>query len=152
MELLWSLWTEPEHFATWYGPAGAGVTVVRMDMRVGGPRLVGLELQTPNGPMRMWFTGEYVEVAANRRLSYTESVADEHGAVLAPEAAGLPPGHPVTTRVTVTFDDLGGCTRTVLTHAGVPGDSPGAVGWTMALDTLAAEVTRRTRPGATSAG
>jgi hypothetical protein len=28
----------------------------------------------------------------------------------------------------------------VMTHAGVPGDSPGAAGWTMALDKLAAHV------------
>jgi hypothetical protein len=28
----------------------------------------------------------------------------------------------------------------VMTHAGVPGDSPGATGWTMALDKLAAHV------------
>jgi hypothetical protein len=28
----------------------------------------------------------------------------------------------------------------VLTHAGVPADSPGAVGWSMALDKLAAHI------------
>jgi len=28
----------------------------------------------------------------------------------------------------------------VLTHAGIPSDSPGAIGWTMALDKLAALV------------
>jgi hypothetical protein len=33
----------------------------------------------------------------------------------------------------------------VLTHAGVPADSPGAAGWRMALDKLAAHVAAQTR-------
>ncbi len=35
------------------------------------------------------------------------------------------------------FTDLGGRTKMVMTHTGVPSDSPGAMGWTMALDKLA---------------
>ena len=23
IELIWAMWTEPEHFANWYGPMGA---------------------------------------------------------------------------------------------------------------------------------
>jgi Activator of Hsp90 ATPase homolog 1-like protein len=42
--------------------------------------------------------------------------------------------------VTVELEDLGGRTRVVLTHAGVAPDSPGAMGWQMALDKLAALV------------
>jgi hypothetical protein len=34
----------------------------------------------------------------------------------------------------------------VMTHVGIPGDSPGAAGWAMALDKLAARVHART-PG-----
>jgi hypothetical protein len=30
--------------------------------------------------------------------------------------------------------------KMVMTHAGIPADSPGAAGWTMALDKLAAYV------------
>jgi uncharacterized protein YndB with AHSA1/START domain len=53
VELPWRLWTEPEHFAAWYGPAGARVVVAKMDVRVGGARLVGMEVDTPGGPVRM---------------------------------------------------------------------------------------------------
>lgn len=137
--LVWQMWTEPEHFRAWYGPEGATIPVATMDVRVGGSRLVCMEMSTPDGPMQMWFTGEYREVVDERRLVYTESHADEHGYVLSPSDTGMPEG-PVTTEVVIELEDLGGRTRMVLTHAGVPADSPGAVGWSMALDKLAARI------------
>lgn len=140
VELIWQMWTEPDHFKEWYGPGGAAVLVARMDVRVGGTRLVGMEMQTPNGAMQMWFTGDYREVVENERLVYTESTSDENGNVLSPAAMGMPEDHPVTTTVTVALEDLGGRTRMVMTHAGIPADSPGAAGWASALDKLSARV------------
>ena len=84
----------------------------------------------------MWFTGEYREVVEHKRLVYTESMSDEHGNILSPSSLGLPQGHPTTTEVIVELESVGGRTKMVLTHAGIPGDSPGAVGWTMALAKL----------------
>jgi hypothetical protein len=40
----------------------------------------------------------------------------------------------------VELEDVGGRTKMVLTHAGIPSDSPGAAGWTVAIDKLAAHV------------
>jgi uncharacterized protein YndB with AHSA1/START domain len=137
VELIWQMWTDPDHFAAWYGPEGASVPVAKMDVRVGGTRLVCMEVQTPGGPMQMWFTGEYREVRENERLVYTESICDEHGNVLSASDAGMPEGHPTTTEVRVTLDDIDGRTRIVVTHAGLPSGSPGAAGWTTALDKLA---------------
>jgi uncharacterized protein YndB with AHSA1/START domain len=144
-DLIWRMWTEPEHFAAWYGPDGASVPVARMDVRVGGRRLICMEVETPRGMMRMWFTGEYREVVESKRLVYTESMCDENGTVLSPSDLGMPDGHPTVTEIRVELDDLGGRTRMVMTHAGVPADSPGAAGWTMALDKLAARLTARSR-------
>ena len=140
VELIWQMWTDPQHFKAWYGPNGSSIPVAKMDVRVGGTRLVSMEVQTPDGPMRMWFTGEYREVVENERLVYTESMSDENGNVLSPEELGMPAGHPTTTEVRVELEDVGGRTKMVMTHSGVPGDSPGATGWTMALDKLAAHV------------
>ncbi|MDX6214725.1 MAG: hypothetical protein QOG99_309 [Frankiales bacterium] len=140
VRLIWQVWTDPEHFKAWYGPAGASIPVARMDVRVGGTRLVCMEVQSPNGPMQMCFTGEYREVVENARLVYTEAMSDESGNVLSPSDLGMPQGHPTTTEVRVVFEDLAGRTRMVLTHVGVPSDSAGAAGWTMALDKLAAHV------------
>jgi uncharacterized protein YndB with AHSA1/START domain len=140
VELIWQMWTDPEHFAAWYGPEGATIPIAKMDVRVGGTRLVCMEVQTPDGPMQMWFTGEFREVVENERLVYSESMSDENGNVLSPEELGMPAGHPLTTEVRVELHDVGGRTKMVMTQAGVPGDSPGAIGWTMALDKLAAHV------------
>jgi uncharacterized protein YndB with AHSA1/START domain len=137
VELLWKLWTEPEHFAAWYGPPGARVVVAKMEVHVCGGRLVGVEVNTPDGPARMWFVGEYREVVPHERIVYTESMSDADGEALPPSATGTPDGHPTRTEVTVEFTDLGGRTRLVLTHVGIPADSPGAIGWAMALDKLA---------------
>jgi uncharacterized protein YndB with AHSA1/START domain len=140
VELIWQMWTSPEHFKAWYGPGGAAVPVAKMDVRVGGTRFVCMEMPSPQGAMRMWFTGEYKEVIDNRRLVYTESISDEHGNV-----SPAPGGHPVTTEVRVELQDLGGRTKMVLTHIGIPEGSPGATGWAMALDKLATRIEAQVR-------
>jgi uncharacterized protein YndB with AHSA1/START domain len=132
--LVWQMWTDPEHFKNWYGPDGVTIPVAKMDVRVGGTRLVGMEMQTPDGPMHMWFTGEYLEVVENERLAYTESMSDENGNV---SSSG---GHGATTEVHVELEDVDGRTKMVMTHRGIPADSPGAAGWTMAFNKLAAQV------------
>lgn len=143
VDVIWQMWTNPEHFKAWYGPAGAAIPVANMDVRVGGTRLVGMAMQTPGGPIQMWFTGEYREVIENKRLVYTESISDENGNVSSHPDAGMPGSHPTTTEVRVELEDIGGRTKMVLTHLGLPADSPGAAGWTMALDKLAAHVQTR---------
>ena len=75
-----------------------------------------MEMQTPNGPMQMWFTGEYLEVVENERLVYTESMSDENGNVLSPSDMGMPPGHPDHDRGRVELEDVGGRTKMVMTH------------------------------------
>ena len=145
-ELIWQLWTEPEHFAAWYGPAGLTIPVAEMDVRAGGRRLLCMEMSTPNGTMKMWFTGEYLEVVENRRLVYTDSLSDEDGNVMSPEQMGMPEGHPTTTEVRVELEQTDSGTTVVLTHLGVPAGSPGAAGWEMALDKLAARVAEARRP------
>ena len=138
--LIWQMWTEPEHFKAWYGPEGCAIPVAKMDMRVGGSRLVCMEMQTPAGPMQMWFTGEYREIVENERLVYTESMADKDGNVVSPSDMGMPAGHPTTTQVIVELEDVAGRTTMRMTHVGIPGDSPGAAGWEAALNKLVAYV------------
>ena len=88
IDLIWQTWTAPEHFGAWYGPDGASIPVAKMDVRVGGSRLVCMEVQTPRGPMQMWFAGEYRGATEHQRLVYTESVSDENDSPLA-EHAGV---------------------------------------------------------------
>ncbi len=143
VDLIWQMWTVPEHFQAWYGPDAATIPVASMDVRVGGRRLVCMEVPSPHGPVQMWFSGEYREVVENELLVYTESVSDEDGNVATRPSIGMPGGHPSTTVVRVELSDLGGRTRMRMTHTGIPGDSAGAAGWAAALDKLAAHATAR---------
>ena len=132
LEVIWSMWTDPAHFSEWYGPDGMSIPVAEMDVRPGGARRICMEMQTPNGPMQMWFTGDYRQVIQNVRLVYTEAMSDEAGNVSeAPNS-----GHSIT-EVQVELESVDGGTRMIMTHIGIPSDSPGAVGWTMAFDKLA---------------
>ena len=146
VEVIWRMWTDPHDFAAWYGPAGATIPVAVMDVKVGGARRIGMGIQTPNGPMRIWFAGEYTEVVEFQRLVYTEAMTDENGRVLAPAQLGMPDDHPTTTEVTVELEGLDGRTRMLLTHRGIPTESAGATGWHQALgklEALIAEPNRR---------
>jgi uncharacterized protein YndB with AHSA1/START domain len=135
VDLVWKMWTDPEHFKKWYGPQGFTVPVADMDLRVGGVRLVCME--SPDGSMKMWTTGEYTEIVPNERLVYTESPADENGNLVSPSAMGMPDGYPAKTEVTILLEDLGGRTKMVMTHTGVPADSGANAGWEQAFDKLA---------------
>jgi uncharacterized protein YndB with AHSA1/START domain len=129
--LVWSMWTDPEHFAAWYGPNGATIPVAEFDVRVGGRRRVCMAMETPNGAMRMWFQGEHSAVEPHRLLAYTEQVTDEAGV----------PAHGDLTEVRVELHEAHGRTQMVLTHIGIPEESPGAAGWHMALDKLELNLT-----------
>lgn len=140
IDLVWSMWTEAEHFSNWYGPMGATIPSAEMNVTVGGRRFVEMAMETPNGPMQMFFLGEYKEITPNTRLVYTEQMADADGNAMTAEQMGMPADHPMETSVIVELEDLGGSTKMVMTHQGVPADSPGGQGWAMAIDKLAERI------------
>lgn len=135
--LIWQLWTEPDHFKQWYGPHGFTVSVAEMDVRVGGKRLICMEMQAPDGVMQMWTTGAFTHLEPHTRLAYTESPSDTNGNALSPSAAGMPEGFPAVTEVTVVLQEVGNRTQMTLTHAGLPAGSAGAEGYKQAFAKLA---------------
>ena len=140
IDLIWAMWTEAEHFANWYGPMGARIPTADMDVRAGGRRRIAMEMDTPRGPMKMFFVGEYREIDPKTRLVYTESMADADGNAMTAEQTGMPAGAHMETSIVVELVDLGDRTRMTMTHIGVPADSPGGQGWTMAIDKMQARV------------
>jgi uncharacterized protein YndB with AHSA1/START domain len=133
--LIWQLWTDPEHFKNWYGPKGFTIPVADMDLRIGGRRLVCMA--SPDGRMKMWTVGEYKEIVPTTRLVYTESPSDENGNMISPSAMGMPEGFPAVTEIIVSFEDMGGHTKMVMKHAGMPAASGAGGGWNQAFDKLA---------------
>lgn len=136
LDLIWAMWTEPDHFANWYGPMGARIPNAEMDVRVGGRRHITMAMDTPRGPMEMFFVGEYREVNPKTRLVYTEAMADADGNLMTAEQMGMPKGANMETSVVVELEVLAGRTRMTMTHIGIPADSPGGQGWAMAIDKL----------------
>ena len=134
IDLIWQLWTNSDHFKNWYGPQGFSVPVADMVVEEGGKRLICMS--SPDGSMKMWTTGEFTQVVPNKRLVYTEIMSDEHGNEIAPPDSSFPS----KTVVIVELEDLGGRTKMVMTHEGVPADSPGASGWEQAFAKLEAHI------------
>jgi uncharacterized protein YndB with AHSA1/START domain len=97
LRLVFDAWTRPELFRLWWAPKSMGVPLVacEMDVRTGGGYRLAFGHDADSG---MAFFGKYLEVTPPTRLVWTN---DE-----SPNAA-------VTT---VTFEDLDGRTRLVLTE------------------------------------
>ncbi len=134
VDLIWQMWTDPHHFKNWYGPKGFTVPVAEMELRVGGKRLICMV--SLDGKMKMWTVSEYKEIVPNERLVYTESPSDEKGNMVSPSAMGMPEGYPAVTEVIVSLEDLGGRTKMVMNHVGVPAASGASGGWEQAFDKL----------------
>ena len=137
IELVWQMWTEEEHFKSWYGPMGMQIPVANMDVQVGGKRLICMEMNMPDRQMKMWMTGEYLEITPHTRLRYTEAMCDEDGNIMSPEMMGMPAGSPTNTEVVVELEATDGGTKMTMMHIGVPAGSPGEGGWNMAFDKMA---------------
>ena len=67
-ELVYRLWTEPQHAARWWGPRGSRLTLSEMDFRVGGKWRMCM---TFDGGVEHWTHGEYREILPPERLVMT---------------------------------------------------------------------------------
>jgi len=66
--LLFTLWTDVDHFSTWMGPEGFDCAEAEIDLRVGG-KYRGMIRSKDHGDN--WFGGEYREIEAPTRLVFT---------------------------------------------------------------------------------
>ena len=93
-ELVFAVWTDPQHLAQWWGPNGFTTTTSAFDARPGGVwRFV---MHGPDGR-------DY-----QNRITYDEIVKPER---LVYSHGGGEDVEPVRFKVTVTFDAIGGRTR-----------------------------------------
>ena len=67
-ELVFNVWTEPEHLAQWWGPRGFSAPVCEVDVRPGGN--IRIHMDHPAFPNH-WMTGTFQEVVALSKLVFT---------------------------------------------------------------------------------
>lgn len=66
--LLFSMWSDVDHFSKWMGPEGFDCPQASLDFRVGG-RYRGMIRSKDHG--ENWFGGEYREIEPPHRLVFT---------------------------------------------------------------------------------
>ncbi len=69
IELMWKVWTHPEHIGTWWGPDGFTCTVHQMDVREGGEWKLTL-----HGPDRK----DYANHSVFKEIAPLKKIVFEH--------------------------------------------------------------------------
>ncbi|EGG35731.1 SRPBCC family protein [Paenibacillus sp. HGF5] len=112
-ELVFKVWTDPEHFGKWWGPQGFSLDVIKMDVRPGG-MFLGCQ-KSPDGSQAMWGKFVYQEVIVPEKLVFVQSFSDEEGnTIRAPFNANWP----LEIMNIITFEEIDG--KTTLTMQGGP--------------------------------
>lgn len=77
-DLMWQVWTQPEHFGRWFGPKGVVVNLAKMDLRAGG--MLHYSMKTADGK-DLWGRAMYREVVPSSRLVWINSFSDPAGGI-----------------------------------------------------------------------
>lgn len=97
-ELVFEVWTVAEHFARWFGPAGADMPMCEMDARPGGA--LRFQHRFPSG-VGVSIRGVFDEVVRPSRLRFTFTFVDENDQPTAPPQV---PGWPLGTHITMSVE------------------------------------------------
>jgi uncharacterized protein YndB with AHSA1/START domain len=124
-ELVFKVWSQPEHVVRWWGPKGYTTPSCQMDVRPGGSyRTVG---RAPDGE-EFVMRGSYREVVPPERLVMTFAWENGEGRT----------GH--ETLIEIEFEDVGGRTRLTFKHGTfetVEARDSHLGGWTAFMESLA---------------
>ena len=77
-DLMWQVWTQPEHFGRWFGPKGCATNLRKMDLQPGGMTHYSIEM--PDGKV-IWGRAVYREIARPSRLVWINSFSDPAGGI-----------------------------------------------------------------------
>lgn len=143
IELMYEMWTNPEHVAQWMPPTGFSMQYLRADLRPGGESFYKM---TDGGKITMYGKAKYLEFTKPHRIVYTQQFCDEkenlsrHPGITTWPATmlttvTLTEEEPNKTRVTVTWEPYGEATPAEIEafiglRAGMTG------GWTGSFDKL----------------
>ncbi len=134
-ELVYDVWTDERHIASWFGPRSFTNPVVEMDVRPGG-RMV-IHMQAPDGSV-FPSVGTFTDVTPPERLAFTSAAY-----------AGVGGPFLLEDHTTITFTERAGRTTELTLHAVVTRSTPEAAGaldgmeqgWNESFDKLALRLT-----------
>ena len=109
---VFEVWTEAEHLAKWWGPAGLEMTPETLDLTPGG--LFHYGMRAPNG-QQMYGRFVYQEIVPPERLAFVSSFSDEKAGVT---RHPMSKSWPLETLSVLTLAEFEG--RTLLTLTGGP--------------------------------
>jgi uncharacterized protein YndB with AHSA1/START domain len=134
---VWERWTDPNQYMCWWGPKDFTSPYAKFDLHPGGKFLSCM--RGPDGK-EYWDTGTFEEISEPSRIVYTDSFADEHGNVVPASYYGMGSDKPMEMAIEVKLEDIGGKTRLILEHCGLPDGEmldQSREGWNQSFDKLA---------------
>lgn len=112
-QAVFNAWVDPQQLLQWYAPEGCTITFKSIEVRENGSYHSCIYNEQFGN---CWCKGTYITVQPYTKLVFTMEVTDETGNDVTPEAAGMAPGWPQQTTVTVLFNDNGNNTTTIHLH------------------------------------
>lgn len=149
-ELMFEMWTNPDHLAQWLPPTGSTMRFVRANINSGGNSFFSMSM---SGGGTMYGRIEYVTIQKPDLLIYKQQFCDENEKIsrhpMAPTwpetmltTVKLSEEGPDQTRVTVTWEPIGNMTAEEL-DTFIKGRSGMTQGWTGSFDKLEAYLAQR---------
>jgi uncharacterized protein YndB with AHSA1/START domain len=142
IDLIFDLWTTPEHLAQWVPPAGFTMTFIKSEIKTGGKTFSLMSA----GDVKMYAKAEYLKIERPGLIVYTQQFSDENENVTRHPMSPTWPETMLTivnltaegenqTRVTITWEPAGPVTLQEL-DTFVKSRTGMTQGWTGSLDKL----------------
>lgn len=100
-DLMFKVWTDPNHFSKWLPPTGFKMKFIRADIRPGGTTFYSM---SNDSGLTMYGRAEYLEVSPPDRIVYTQQFCDENEKV---SRHPMAPTWPETMQTTITLSEEG---------------------------------------------
>lgn len=143
LEVMFKMWTDPNHFSKWLAPTGFNMNFIRADIKSGGNTFYCM---SNDSGLKMYGRAHYLEIKSPNTLIYTQEFCDEKENLSRHPMAPTWPATMLTrvqfsedgdnrTRVTITWETYGKTTPEEL-ETFVKGRAGMTVGWTGSFDKL----------------
>jgi uncharacterized protein YndB with AHSA1/START domain len=116
-ELIFNIWTDPNHVVHWWGPLGFTAPFCNADIQKGGSFLYCM--QSPEGK-QYWSKGIYHEIIISKKIVSTMYFSDKKGNIVEPTQYGFGPEFPSEMLDIVTFEDHDGNKTKFTLHRNTP--------------------------------